>query len=99
MGEKPAEAKRRTSQLLSVRGCPRAVDSGETGLMRLFPLVVLAAAVVPATATDPPPKTDRHGDPLPPGADQRLGTIRHRVLGETFQFTPDGKSIVAIGWG
>src|SRR4051794_408051 len=67
--------------------------------MRLIPLIALVSWSIPATAGEPPRDTDLYGGPLPPGAVQRLGTVRHRVLGETFRFTPDGKSIVAIAWG
>jgi WD40 repeat protein len=40
---------------------------------------------------------DLHGDPLPPGATVRLGTVRFRQPGRerTIAFAPDGRSIVS----
>jgi WD40 repeat protein len=49
----------------------------------------------------PPARKDAHGDPLPPGAIARFGTIRWRV--ETgcplLAFAPDGKTVVSAGAG
>src|SRR5262249_38999150 len=45
------------------------------------------------------PKTDRFGDPLPPGAIARLGTIRWRLdahHAEALAISPGSKSLVAI---
>ena len=43
------------------------------------------------------PKLDTHGDPLPPGASLRLGSIafRHRFWMPRFAYAPDGKTIAA----
>ncbi len=81
--------------LLAVAGLAIAVSLGAT------PRPQAPAAPVPV---DPPaqareqPRLDRHGDPLPPGAVARLGTVRFRVAGEvqTLAFAPDGKTL-AVG--
>ena len=43
------------------------------------------------------PRVDNYGDPLPPGALLRLGTIR--LQGERFAWMPDGKSLVTVSAG
>jgi WD40 repeat protein len=54
-----------------------------------FSLSVSSAAAQPAG-----PRTDRHGDPLPGGALQRLGTVHYRqeVRIDAFAFAPDGQT-------
>jgi RNA polymerase sigma factor (sigma-70 family) len=45
-------------------------------------------------------RTDLFGDPLPPGAIQRLGTLRfrHPQPVNSLTFSRDGKSLIASGW-
>lgn len=51
-------------------------------------------------AKDERPRTDRFGDPLPPGAVARCGTIRlrHPQWVNSVRFTPDGKFLASAGW-
>ena len=48
-----------------------------------------------ARSAQPQPATDLYGDPLPPGARLRLGSLRLRAGGPIFalRFTPDGKGL------
>jgi WD40 repeat protein len=47
-------------------------------------------------AEKPQPRLDRFGDPLPPEAVRRFGTLRFRQAGvRDLAFTPDGKQLVA----
>ena len=50
-------------------------------------------------AQQDPPRTDLHGDPLPKGALERLGTLHYRqeTFIEGFAFAPDGKTFVTAG--
>ena len=70
--------------------------------------VLLAFAFLPtARAAEPPPSAppgkpalDRHGDPLPPGAVARFGSVRMRHgPGEPIvAFAPDGKTLASAGF-
>lgn len=56
-----------------------------------FAVLLLAGPALPVHADNDP-----YGDPLPPGAKTRLGTIRYRVVGNYYPvLTPDGKTILA----
>jgi RNA polymerase sigma factor (sigma-70 family) len=57
-------------------------------------------AEVPPPAELGPPRLDRHGDPLPPGALARMGTVRLRHVakagnGTGAAFSPDGRSVLS----
>src|SRR5262249_39724193 len=89
--------------------------SGEgTSVYRCFLLLAACGALscLPPAVGDPrppgdekiptkpaPPRTDRFGDPLPPGAVARLGTPRmwHRVGGRGGAFTDGGKALATGG--
>src|SRR5262249_14228063 len=43
------------------------------------------------------PRTDLHGDALPPGALARFGTIKQRPGGWELAVTPDGKTVIFLG--
>src|SRR4051812_45054348 len=70
------------------------------GFLRLVPLFVLSLGLqaVPPGRGGGPPRKDLYGDPLPPGAIARLGTIRFRS-GDgpitAIAFSPDGKTLAA----
>jgi WD40 repeat protein len=66
----------------------------------LLCVLALIAATCPASDAGPAPAlTDRHGDPLPPGAVARLGTVRLRQSGgvRSLSFSPDGKMLATAG--
>ncbi|HTU88508.1 MAG TPA: hypothetical protein VMF69_00285 [Gemmataceae bacterium] len=49
-----------------------------------------------SAAEKPQPRLDRFGDPLPPGAIRRFGTLRFRhAKNYDLAFTPDGKQLIA----
>ncbi len=62
-----------------------------------LPVPFLFLAVCPAR-TDPPAGKDLYGDPLPPGAVARFGTVRWRVASgcPLLAFGPDGKTVLSV---
>jgi WD40 repeat protein len=54
-----------------------------------------------ALRADAPPRLDRHGDPLPPGAVARMGTVRLRTGNHvnSMAWTPDGRFFATAGEG
>ncbi|HMF19680.1 MAG TPA: hypothetical protein VKE98_20915 [Gemmataceae bacterium] len=72
----------------------------------LFSAFILGGVMLcfrPATkvaATEPEKGVDLYGDPLPKGAVARLGSVRFHHPGgvNAMAFTPDGKSIAAVGY-
>ncbi len=59
----------------------------------------LSAQLGPTRPASPSAKLDRYGDPLPPGAVMRLGTVKYRQDSPIYRiaYTPDGKRFVTDG--
>lgn len=60
-------------------------------------LVSSLLAVAGEAAAPPWAGRDRYGDPLPPGALARCGTVRLRSVGGPFALSPDGKTVATGG--
>jgi RNA polymerase sigma factor (sigma-70 family) len=71
---------------------------GIVGLARP-PVPAPEASEAGARDEQPPPRTDFAGDPLPPGALARLGTLRlrHAANACSLGFSPDGKTLISGG--
>jgi WD40 repeat protein len=82
---------------------PHCFDGILIGFLFSFGAIWPAGRAVaqPGPAKTPPlaAKTDLYGDPLPPGAVMRLGTIRHRQDSPIYRvaWTPDGRHFVTDG--
>src|SRR5262245_34663188 len=68
-------------------------------------VLVLLATRQPVFAEEKQParledRTDQYGDPLPPGALARIGTVRFRTGNSvmTVRFSPDGKTLASVGY-
>jgi WD40 repeat protein len=69
-------------------------------MYRRVALIVFCLSSGPLLAAPPGGHVDKHGDPLPPGAIVRIGTVRfrYRSVLESVAFSPDGKTLAGGGW-
>ncbi|HEY7425513.1 MAG TPA: sigma-70 family RNA polymerase sigma factor [Gemmataceae bacterium] len=80
------------------------VTGGGLSMMALRPQAVEENEPPLAAVPDDKPvsgekRVDLYGDPLPEGAEMRLGTIQRRAVGAQIAATPDGRSIVSVRGG
>ena len=70
-------------------------------MLGLAPVVLLAGAASAAGPPIPAPRLDRYGDPLPPGAVARIGTLRLQTEGrvDALGFSADGREVLCAGDG
>jgi WD40 repeat protein len=95
-----AAAKLRCAAALLLAVCVAATGAvllAQQGPQAVAPAPVQGAEAQPAPK---PPRTDRYGDVLPPGALARLGTVRlrHESTVRTLAFSPDDRILAAACW-
>ncbi len=64
---------------------------------RFLSVLVSLTTATALAAEEPKPGTDLYGDPLPPGAVLRMGTIRLRHADADVAFSKDGKQLISCG--
>jgi WD40 repeat protein len=66
-------------------------------LLATATVVVLGSLHAAEPAARTPAPADLYGDPMPPGALKRLGTLRFRYAATAIAYSPDGKLLAAGG--